>query len=802
MNVFVDFLIQMAVAIVAASAAYWFIARGNVERWRRCSAGLTMRGDRIFVILFVSYVIVFCGLAVLRYLTFHAGYYDLTTSWDLGQYGQLVWNSLNGRLMQGTFVRDTDTFLGKSFTPIILTFVPVYALWQNPIVLLIVQVLGLGVAGLPIYWYARRRLGVPLALVVALAYYLNPGMQHIGLTEFHEIALAVPLLAFATFFLLRQHNLGFFVCLGLALLVKEEIGLIAIMIGVYIFLFQRRRGLGFALMLLGVGWVILLLQVLIPFFRGAEYGGTFYYFGEGAIGGGGSRYSYLGRSVPEILSTILTHPGTIWQAVWLPEKIAYVLHLLVPLMFLPIVGVEVFSLTLPTLGYSLLSTYPLQYEIRSYYFSPLLPFLFFALVLGLQRLIQRGTPASLARRGALAVLLIVASIMSYFQTAPGPLARYFQAWRYNFDEHARRGNALTASIPNDAIVVGQNEFLAHLSNRQFLYEIPVIPDYRQADYVLADTTAQWYRVHLPSWENYRQSGYFETLVDQDGFWFAKRKAPDNRLAVRYGDELTLLGYSIVPTDTWRGGETFRPVFEWRVEQVTDAPLLITTSVIDARGHLWATEEHAIHNGETKFTAERVGKSLGEQSVLRLPPTMPAGEYSLKVSLQISGTNTFLIARDEQNQLLGNEPIITRVRIEKDKRSYTANQLFIEQPLFVDWREMRFLGSTSVPQSIRAGNKLPVGLYWRARSKPGIDYVTFVRLQDTAGHVIIEQAGRPANGTYATTLWNEGEVLLEWRDLMLPPGMARGDYQLVVGLRDAVSNLPVGEILLSTISVVD
>lgn len=801
MNVFIEMLIQVVVAIGAAILTYRIVARDDAKHWHRWSTWLAKRGDRLFLALALGYVAIFSTLAIMRYLTFHAGYYELTTAWDLGQYGQLVWNSLNGRLMQGTFVRDTAIFLGKSFTPIMLALVPLYALWHNPIVLLIVQVWGLGLAGFPIYWFARQRLGTPLAVIVALAYYLNPGMQHIGLTEFHEIALAVPLLAFATFFLLRKHHAGLIVCLGLAFLVKEEIGLIAIAFGIYLLLFQRQRRLGLALMLFGVAWVVLLLQFLIPFFRGAEYGGTFYYFGEGAIGGGGARYSYLGRNVPEILTTLVTRPQTILQVIWLPEKILYILHLLVPLMFLPLVGAQVFFLALPTLGYSLLSTYPLQYEIRSYYFAPLLPFLFFALVLGLHRLMQHSA-SSPAMRGALACLLIVSSGASYFLTAPGPLARYFQSWRYEFGEHARRGNELILTIPHDATVVGQNEFLAHLSNRRYLYEIPVIPDYRQADYVLSDSTAQWYRVHQPGWEGYRKVGYFETIVDSDGFWFAKRRTPDHRLVIHYGDSLTLLGYSIIPSDTVRGGETFRPVFEWRVEQPSPDPLFITTRVSDLRGHLWAEEGHAIHNGATKLTAEHVGKRLGEQAILRLPPTMPAGEYTLSLSVQISGTMTFLPARDEHNLSLDNEPIIAHVRIEKDKRAYTAGQLFIEQPLFVDWREMRLLGSTNVPQSMRAGDELSVGLYWRARSKPVNDYVTFVRLQDAAGRVIIEQAGRPVNGTYPTIAWNAGEVLLDWRDLIVPIDSGRGDYQLIVGLREAATGTLVGETLISRISVVD
>lgn len=795
-----DFLIIILSAVLMGGLAYitW-----SQTRWREWTSRFTLSragSDRMFCVMIMAYIFLFSTLAILRYLTFHTGYYDLRTAWDLGQYGQLVWNSLNGRLMQGTFVHDTATFLGKSFTPILLGLVPLYTLWQTPIVLLVVQVVALGLGGLPIYWFARQRLGGVFALIVAAAYYLYPGLEHIGLTEFHEIALAIPLLSFATLFLLRQHNKGFLVCLVLALLVKEEIALIGIMFGVYIFLFQRRRWLGFGIAVASAMWIVVLIQFLIPFFRGAEYGGTFYYFGDGAIGGGGSRYSYLGRSIPEIMTTLVTRPDRVLPVILTPEKIAYVLHLIVPLAFAPLFGFETFMLALPTLAYSLLSTYGLQYEIRSYYFSPLLPFLFFALVTGIQRALRWNVLHPLAWKFALASLLVVSSVGSYAMHAPGPFARYFQPWRYVFDDHARRGNELLASIPSDAVVVGQNEFLAHLSNRRSVYEIPVIPDYRQADYVFGDSTASWYRVHLPAWEGYRKIGYFETIVEQDGFWFARRKLPDHSLAIRFGDALTLLGYSIVPTDTVRGGETFRPVFEWRVEQPSADPLFITARVLDSRGHLWAEEGHVLHNGATKLTVDQVGRQLGEQSLLRLPPTMPTGEYALSISVQISGTTTFLPARDGQNQSLGDEPIVARVRIEKDKRSYTASQLLIEQPLFVDLREMRFLGSTNLPQSIRAGDELRVGLYWRARSKPQSDYVIAVQLRDVSGSIAFEHASRPANDSYPTTQWNAGEVLLDWHDLALPPGISEGDYRLFVLLRDASTGQTIGDTLISTVAV--
>jgi uncharacterized membrane protein len=794
MQVFIEFALLTALAILSGAFVY---ARRRRFIFKR---NLSIRfWDRLFFVLACGYVSLFGTLAVLRYLTFHTGYLGLNTAWDLGQYGQLVWNSLHGRLLEGTFVKDTATFLGKSFTPILLAFVPLYAVWASPIVLLIVQVLGLGVAGFPIYWWARKQVGGALAWLIALTYYLHPGLQHIGLTEFHEIALAVPLLAFATFFLLRKHYRGLFVCLALGLLVKEEVGLVVTMFGVYIFLFQRRRILGASLAVFGIVWTVLLLQVVIPFLRGAEYGSTFYYFGQGEIGGGGARYGYLGRSVPEIVITLLTQPNKVLAYVLIPEKIAYVFHLLTPLAFIPLVGTEILVLAVPTFTYSVLSTYPLQYEIRSYYFSPLLPFLFFASISGIQRLVLWRTEI----RYALAVALCVSSVGAYFLNGAGPLARHFQPHRYVINEHTFQINALLAQIPPEAIVIGQNEFLAHLSNRQFLYEVPVIPHYHQADYLVADTTpGSWFYVHPGHWQYNLSSGFFEKIVERNNFFIARRKPSEHRTEVRFDQHITLLGYSMVITETKPWGRTLRPVLEWRAEQPIAESYLIVVNVVDQQGHVWATDAREPHEGVTPTSQWRVGKTVSDQYDLRLPPTMPTGEYLLTVAICARKPAMCLPATDSIGNPLGTEIEFARLHVTKNKKPFTASDLYLANRLAVDMRELRLIGYEPPRATITPGELLQVGLYWRAREKPRGDYLVAIQLRDAAGRVAFEHTARPANNTYPTTQWDAGEVLLDWHDFHLPRDLPSGTYEIFVVLHDAATGARAGETWIASLLVVN
>ncbi len=803
MSVFVEFLITFFLSIGLSVLTYFTISRIPHFMPDRSNArpAVTLAprvADNAFAVFAFTYILVFIGLSLLKHFAFS------TSSTDLAQYDQLIWNSLHGRLLENTLVRDAPVFLGKSFTPLVLALVPLYAVWSNPVVLLVVQTVGLGISAFPIYWFARERLGYALALVMAAAFYLSPPLEYMNLDEFHEIALATPLLSFTTYFLLRRRYRAFLVCLAVTFLLKEEIAFIAFAFGVFIFFFQNERRLGFALSLFSAIWGWLLLQYAIPFFRGADFGSLYYV----------QRYGYLGRTVPEMIGTLITRPEIGLGHLLIPDKIEYVLHFFVPLAFVPLIGAEVIVLTLPTFAYTLLSDVSWQSSIRTAYPAPLLPFLFFAAVIGLQRILKwsaiipffpaqsKGLQIARVRTWAVGVLILASSILSYYLQAPGLFARNFQSENYTINTHAAREDTWMRSIPSDAIVVAQNEFLAHVSDRKLVYEIPAIPDYRLADYLVADPTRAWYDIHGGYWNNFFASGYFETVMQQDGFILAKRKRPDHPLTFQFHDQMILLGYTIMPTDTLRGGMTLRPIILWQALKPIPGKYQVAVQVVDAAGHVWAAEDREPDDGFAPTSQWQVGRAVGDQYALRLPPSMPAGNYQITVAVHKDADDDLPVY--ERGNLLGTEAVITTVRIEKNKSSFSASQLVQEQPLtehFVDMQELRLLGYVPPRATISPGEMLQVGLYWRARAKPQGNYTVAVQLRDARGLVVFEQAAYPAKNSYPTTLWDVGEVLLDWHDFELPKDIRLGEYDIFVTLRDEANKRTLGETKISEISII-
>lgn len=764
----------------------------EVSGWmkNRAFASSPRTTDGVVAVFVPVYIFIFGAMSILSFLTFSiAGY-------DLGIFDQVVWNSMHGRLFENTILQDAPLLIGQRFSPILLAFVPLYAAWSSPIVLLVVQTIALGTSAFPLYWIARQRIGRGLGLVIVVTFLLFPALQYVNLFEFHEVSLSVPLLAFATFFLLRRRYVPLLVCLGLALLVKEELSFTAIMFGVYIAIAQRQRWLGIGLALFGAAWAVFLLQYLLPFFRGSE---GYYYFSHGALGGAIDRYGYLGSSLFEILSTLLTRPQLVLQHLLIQPKIEFLLLLLAPLLFIPLFSPEIFFLALPTLAISLLSDLDLIYSIKYHYTAPALPFLFFGAVIGIERILnwrqlQVYRAACMLAFGG---LLLITSAADYYFVSAGPFSLNYDPARYELGAHTSIGQTLFQSIPSDAIVMVQTGLIPHLTNRRRVYEFPGTNFLWQSEYLVADTTNLWYRRFQGSWDDWLKSGYFQLIVQNDGFLLAKRIAASVYPQLEFEDQIVLYRSAIVFRDTLRGGQSLFIPLEWLARQDIREHYLVETQLLDDRGHRWASDRVEPCYDFCASERWKLGEFVSDYHVLILPPTMPSGEYAITVGLYDPSKNRYLSIRDGETKLDGDQALIGTVYVEKDKSSVSASQLQIEQPLFVDMREIRFLGYVPFRTEISPGELFQLGLYWRARSKPLGDYLVSLQLRDPKDRVAFEQSARPAADKYPTLQWSEGEVLLDWHDFTIPGSLVPGEYQVIVTLRDAATQKQIGDTKIPT-----
>jgi uncharacterized membrane protein len=445
----------------------------------------------------------FSALAVQEHRAFETGRFDL------GNMVQAVWSTAHGRPLDVTELDGEQiNRLGAHVDPILAAFAPLWWLWPSPTMLLVVQAVVIALGALPVFWLARKHLdSARLGSLFAFVYLLYAPVQWLPLDEFHPVALACPLLAFAVWYLDEERLVAALPFLAIAVLTKEELPLVVAGLGVWYALARGQRVAGAVLAIGGVALGAIYLGLVIPHFR------------EGAAPAFYERYDAVGGSPGGIVETAFTDPLVLIRAVTEGRDLAYLFQLSLPLVGLFLAAPLLVLPALPELAANLLSEVPTQTSIEFHYTAPIAPFLVTAAVLGAARA-PRFTPLVLAASVAGAVLL-------------GPLwAGELRPDRIS--DHDRIAKRAVDLIPADAAVSSTNGLGAHLSARRRIFSFPVIEeaewvavDLRRASYLDRRSAPSTAAVSLA---RLRRSGAWETVLEDDGIFVLRRTTAATRTA--------------------------------------------------------------------------------------------------------------------------------------------------------------------------------------------------------------------------------------------------------------------------------
>ena len=172
-------------------------------------------------------------------------------------------------------------------------------------------------------------------------------------------------------------------------------------------------------------------------------------------------------SAPAAAGFLLRHPAAAWAALNVGPHREYLLQLLAPLLFLPLLAPEILVLTVPLLLANFLSSDPFMCGIEEHYAASITPFLFAAFVTGPGRLCRRGGPF------VVAALAVSPGLWAFGGTLWGPLAREPQTiYPVLSADAVREADQTLSAIPPHASVSAQVALGPHLSHRAAIYTYP------------------------------------------------------------------------------------------------------------------------------------------------------------------------------------------------------------------------------------------------------------------------------------------------------------------------------------------
>ena len=474
-SLFLETMLARALGSVPAPVQDWWLSLGE-----QLPPVLKKKGPFVAVVVGAVAYSLYMSFFLLRW------HYKLRThNFDLSINNNLIYGGLHGKILESTVVFPTEPgkYLANHAKFGTYLFLPIYALWPKPETLLVLQSALLGASALPLYGFARRHVSEWMSVAIVVAFLCYYPMHSANFSEFQN----VPIAAFFLFLLVWAAETRRWVICGLAtataLLLREDIPIGVAVIGGFLLLtgYRSRAGLVIA--------VVALTYFVYLRFHVMDEAGEWWY---------PNMYKDLWadgeKGYKSVLKTLITNPLFVLSKLIVEKKLLYLLHLLVPVAFLPARRWYLWAAFIPGIFLTLLVTnYDPPTLFSFHYVMHWAPYLFLATPLALEAL-GKSLDSGLIRMRAAATTMVCASlVLTYnygaFSRRPMSLKGGYNFIEFGWDaaEAQRYDNlmSLAALIPKDASVAATETIGPHVSSRVHMYTMRQGP--HDADYILASS---------------------------------------------------------------------------------------------------------------------------------------------------------------------------------------------------------------------------------------------------------------------------------------------------------------------------
>ena len=401
------------------------------------------------------------------------------SSWDLGIFTEYVKDYAHLRAPIVNVRGPGFNLLGDHFQVIVALIAPVFRVFPTPATLLVVQALLTAVSVFPVVQAGSELLGRGAGRAIGFAYGFSWGLQQMIDFDFHEIAFAVPLLAFSLSALLRGRARAALWWAVPLVFVKEDQGFTVAAIGLVMWLagvfgsgrpgraLSRIAGDAYGgafLFCWGLGCSLLEITVIIPHFSPTH---QYLYWNLGGVVGGGPAFSPVG---------LLQQVGHAY-----PVKLQTLALLLLPVAFIAL-GSPVAAIVVPSLLLRFIATNSSYWGTMYHYNATAMPILFLAAIEAMRRWREPSAvrdsgggivaekweivKGAAARHGAAMMLAISVPLAFQF-----PLSGLWNGQTYEIGPGVAADRAAMAVVPSGATVTATLTLLAPLAARCDAYWI-------------------------------------------------------------------------------------------------------------------------------------------------------------------------------------------------------------------------------------------------------------------------------------------------------------------------------------------
>lgn len=425
--------------------------------------------DVLVVLTIIIFSIIYALMSVVKHNSFQ------TFGWDLAVFDQGVWQWANFKIPYSSF-HDLP-WLADHFHLMLITLAPFYWLWSDVKILLIGQAVLVSFGALPLYYLGKQvTKNSFFSFVVVLGYLLFYSLQSFIFSDFHELAyLPITLGGVLLFWELKKRFLywTFFI---MALLVKEEIGLLLAAFGLWALIRDRTRWKQALLsMVVGFGYTIIMISWIMPLISGGQL-----YRHAG--------FGQSGQTLGDVLIKIINNPFyLIGSFIDSPVKINTMWTTFWPWGILPFFAPASLILVLEQLASRFLDYgKPIRWSLLYAYSLPMATIMAWGSVYGfnnLVKILQGLTNRPKRLIGIIISLFLLILTFTSNVSLHGPINSFFKRQFYERENWMVSNENILKCVSPKVSVSAQNSLAPWLSQRE---KIKVFPEGIGFDYIVLD----------------------------------------------------------------------------------------------------------------------------------------------------------------------------------------------------------------------------------------------------------------------------------------------------------------------------
>jgi hypothetical protein len=264
-----------------------------------------------------------------------------------------------------------------------------------------------------------------------------------------------------------------------------------------------------------------------------------------------------------------------------------------------------------------------------------------------------------------------------------------------------------------------------------------------------------------------------------------------RVNVSFDTGLTLQAYTLSGGDDYTAGEAFLAKVRWDADPQQSRGRAASLQLEDEAGQKVGQADFFFPVGGDR----RPGETVEQRSIFALPRDLVPGNYRLRA----------IVYESDNLASVGLPTVLATLTVKQP-------DFLIQHPFTGQLGPSIQLVGFDADSTAQPGQPFAVTLYWQRSNPIPADYTVFVHLRRADGSVLAQQDNPPRAGTYPTSLWRDGETVLDHYALDVPADAAPGTYTLAVGMYPPGSDmrlfaydahgklLPDGSLILGSVAI--